>query len=144
MTVGVLPWKHVHAFCQRPEVVLLDEAHCEISITWITAALVSQEKILRQRISLVPRVSDAFVRAGTLLGAAQCFFGKIRQRGLGSAPVHVERIWTLSEFVRVNQATARLVVGVGRQMIVDIKLSRRLGCFRECADQPMDFFLRWL
>src|SRR5437016_5333963 len=110
----------------------------------VTAALVSQEKILRQSVGFVPRVSDAFVRTGTLLGAAQCFFGKIRQRGLSSTPVHVERIWTLSKFVRVNQATACLVVGVGGQMIVNIKFSGRLDCFRECANQPMDFFLRWL
>ena len=106
--------------------------------------MVSQKKILRQSVGLVPRVSHALVRAGTLFGAAQCFFGKIWQRGLSCTPVHVERIWALSKFVRVNQATAGLVVSVGRQMIVNIKLSRRLDCFRECVDQAVNFFLRWL
>ena len=33
VTVGVLPRQYVHPFSQRPKIVLLDKAYCEIAIT---------------------------------------------------------------------------------------------------------------
>ena len=66
----------------------------------------------------------------------------MRQHGLGAAPEHVERGGVSGEFVRVNQAAAGLVVGVGGQAVVHIKFSSGINCGPVAADQTLHFFLR--
>src|ERR1700723_2120355 len=68
----------------------------------------------------------------------------MRQHGLRAAPEHVKRGGVSGEFVRVNQAAAGLVEGVGRQAIVHIKFSGWVHSRAVAADQTLHFFLRGL
>src|SRR5580693_3362861 len=65
----------------------------------------------------------------------------MRQHGLRAAPEHVQRGGVSGKFVRVNQAAAGLVEGVGGQAIVHIKFSGGVHGGAVAADQALYFFL---
>src|SRR3954471_3968435 len=58
--------------------------------------------------------------------------------------MNIEGVWTVGKFVRVDQPTAGLVVGVGGKVIPGIKFARRFDCFSEPTHHAMYFLLRWL
>ena len=142
MAVSVFAGKNILIFGQRTEIILLDKAHRQIAISRVAAALIGKKEIFRQRVGFVPGVGNILVRTCALFRAAQGFFWKMRHHCLRRAPVNIERIRISGELMRIDQSATGLVVGVGGQVVVDIKLCRRFDGLRKTTHQPMHFFLR--
>src|SRR5258707_7727004 len=114
--------KNVSPFRQRIEIIIFNKTLRELTIARISAALIREKEILGKRIGFVPRVSHALVRTRALFRAAQGLLWQVRQGRLGSPPVNIEGVGALRELVCIDQAAASLVVGVGGQVIIHIKL----------------------
>ena len=142
VTVGVLTGKVVRAFRERIKVFLLDEADGEILVTGITAALIGEEEIFRQRVGFIEGVGNILVETRALFGAAERFFRQVRQHGLRAAPEHIERGGIAGEFVGINQAAAGFVEGISGQAIIHIKLPGGIHRCAVAANQTLHFFLR--
>src|SRR4051794_22250687 len=104
----------------------------------------SKKKVLGKRVGFVPGVSDALVRTSALLRPAQRLFWQEWQHGLSGAPVHIERIRALRELVRIDQSATGFVICVRREMIVNVKLSRRLDGFCKATNQAVNLLLSGL
>jgi hypothetical protein len=141
VAISMFAREHILSLCQWPEIIFLNETHGEIAIARVPTALVGEKQIFRQRISLIPSVGNDLVRPGSLLCTAQSFLGKIWQDRLRGAPVDVERIWILCELVSVDQATACFVVGVRRQVIIDVELTLGPNRFGKAANHASNLFL---
>src|SRR5436309_6198873 len=118
--------KNVPSLRQRTEIIIFNKTLRELTIARISAALIREKEILGKRIGFIPSVGHALVRTRALFRAAQGLLWQVRQGRLGGAPVNIEGIGAFRELVCIDQATASLVVGVGGQVIIHIKLSRGL------------------
>ena len=89
MTVRVLAGKGIVVFRERVVVLVIDEAHRQITIALVTAPLIREEEVFRQRIRFIPRVGDGLMGPGFLLGPAQCLLGQMGQNGVRTSFEHI-------------------------------------------------------
>src|SRR5216683_578104 len=99
MTVRMLAWKSILVFRQRIVVLVINETLAQIPVTSVPAALISQEKILRQGVGFVPCIRDRFVWPSFLFGAAQSFLRQVWQHRIRRALQHSNRIRICREFM---------------------------------------------
>src|SRR5580698_9137093 len=141
MTVGMLPWQHILSLSQRPEIkIVLKKTHREFAIAIPGAALISQEKILRQRVGFVPTVGLVLLWDSVLFRASQGLARKMWQYGVRRGVQHLQSYVVAGALMRIDQPATGFVVGIRRQMVVDVKL--RCDGRSQCADEAVYFCLR--
>src|SRR5215469_14047031 len=139
MAIGVFERQNVVALGQRVEIgVIFQILFRHLPIEDISAALVSKEQVLGQSVGLVPSVGSIFVRPGPLFLTRKSLLGQIRGDRMRQLSVNVERLGVVRELVGIDQAAGQLVVGVGREAIVDKELSLRIECFSVSLYQTID------
>src|SRR5579864_9327170 len=83
VTVCVFEREHVVALGERAEVcVVFEKLLRHVAVEGFSAALVRQEKILRQSVRLVPGIGRVLVRTGALLLARKRLFRQVMHDGM--------------------------------------------------------------
>ena len=124
IAVGVAAGEHVLIARERIEPGLVVEIlQAEIVVAPAGAALRGEEQVFRHGVGLVPGPGDVVLVVhapgnAMLDGMA----GQMRERSVGGVFEDRERLRVVDIGMRIEQAEQQLVVGVGREAILDVEV----------------------
>src|SRR5215467_11791525 len=80
MAIGMFAWERILVFSKCIVILVVNKAFSEIEVALVTAALISEEEVFRERIGFIPGVSDILVwPTRYLFRPAERFLGQMRQ-----------------------------------------------------------------
>ena len=121
MAVSVSPGQIILPRRQPIKKYVIQVLHSERTIALSSAALVCQEKVLRQGVGLIPGPRFVFARPPTL-AMLNGVGGQMRQRRIGCFFQDGERVGIATVLVRIDEPTNQLVITIGREAIVLVEL----------------------
>src|SRR5215472_4411163 len=122
VAVGVAAGKVVLALRERVVILVVEILHAERLVTFTCAALVSQKKILRDGVGLIPGIRDvlAWTPNGVVLDGC---FREVRQGGVRGVVEDRKGVGVADKFVGIDEAANDFVVAVSGKTIFFVEVA---------------------
>src|SRR5215472_1334527 len=122
VAVGVAARQVVLALRERVVILVVEILYAERLVTFAGAALVSQKKIFRDGVGLVPGVGDILPRTPNSVVLDGCF-GEVRQGDIRGVVEDGKGVRVTDKFVGIDKATNDLVVAVSGKTIFFVEVA---------------------